>query len=349
MQACIAIKANGIKCTTIVLGGTRCGVHVNTMNRVGPNEIRRKELKYVHEKNEKDNYRAFHTSEDPMEVRIVAFRAAKRTELIRYHTELHALENLIVQETAANGGVNADDEAIARRQLAFNRRAELMREAWQRRVEMARHARADNARHQEENVHIVDIPAENRNLGQIANDRQNVHTAAVVQKVKDTVEKVLKVVVPPEYATETLKTPGEIILECKLSKNAAWQMMAKYCAEEDIYDMGRCIYAKVLNSVWQYIKASPDAVDLKKILAAEMQDNIGMCAQGNLSRLCNILSGYIDGLNVDIKSKNEILGDLFSRLMNIEDVDERLDQAARTLTEHQVPADEWPIWIEPLE
>jgi len=35
--------------------------------------------------------------------------------------------------------------------------------------------------------------------------------------------------------------------------------------------------------------------------------------------------------------------------MNIENVDERLDQAARTLTEHEVPADEWPIWIEPLE
>jgi hypothetical protein len=43
-----------------------------------------------------------------------------------------------------------------------------------------------------------------------------------------------------------------------------------------------------------YSKHSPNNEDLKKILASELEDNIGMCQQGNLTRLCNILSGYLD-------------------------------------------------------
>jgi hypothetical protein len=185
-------------------------------------------------------------------------------------------------------------------------------------------------------------------LQALAHDRQNVHTAVVVQKVKETVQKVLRIPVPPEYQTDTLKTAGEIVLECGLTKQSAWQMMAKYCGDENIYDLGRGIYARVLNSVWQYIKASPNAVDLKKILKAEMQDNIGMCAQGNLSRLCNILSGYMDGLIVDTKSKNEIIGERLSALMNIEHADERAAAGRRILEELNVPAQERDMWMQPL-
>jgi hypothetical protein len=170
----------------------------------------------------------------------------------------------------------------------------------------------------------------------------------VVQKVKETVQKVLKIPVPPEYQTETLKTSGEIILECGLSKKAAWQMMAKYCQDDDIYELGHGIYGRVLNSVWQYIKTSPNSADLKKILKLEMEDNIGMCAQGNLSRLCNILSGYLEGVNMDIKSKNEIIGERLAPLLDIENVAEREAAGLLVLEELQVPLEEHEVWLHPL-
>jgi hypothetical protein len=170
----------------------------------------------------------------------------------------------------------------------------------------------------------------------------------VVQKVKETVQKVLQIPVPPEYQTETLKTSGEIILECGLSKQAAWQMMAKYCHDDDIYDLGHGIYGRVLNSVWQYIKASPDSADLKKILKTEMQDNIGMCAQGNLSRLCNILSGYLDGINTDTRSKNEIIGERFAALLKLESHMEKVAEGVRILQEFNVPQEEHEDWLQPL-
>jgi hypothetical protein len=185
-------------------------------------------------------------------------------------------------------------------------------------------------------------------LASLANDRQNVHTTVVVNKVQETIRKVLLIPVPPDYQTDTLKTSGEIILECRLSRKAAWQMMAKYCGDENIYDLGQGIYAKVLNSVWQFIKASPDVEDLKKILASEMEDNIGMCAQGNLSRLCNILSGYMEELNVDMRSTNEILGPRLAALMELENYDERENAAIAILGELHVPPEQWQVWIEPL-
>lgn len=332
LHTCIGVKQNGNRCTTVVFAeNTRCGVHINTLNKVGPNTIRRRELKYIHNKNISAIYRE--NEHNP-----VVTHRLKVQETLRYERELLELNTIIAQETEANGDVDRDIEV--RQRAAARIRAH--REEWDR------IRRLHRAAVQLRPVPVLILPQREDNLARIAHDRQNVHTELVVNKVKATINTVLTVPVPPEYETETLKTSGEIILECKLSKRSAWQMMAKYCGDEDIYDMGNGIYAKVLNSVWQYIKASPDAEDLKKILAAEMEDNVGMCAQGNLSRLCNILSGYMEGLEVEEKSKNQIIGERFSAIANNPDERVRLTEGTAILQELNVPDEEWPIWLEPL-
>jgi len=161
------------------------------------------------------------------------------------------------------------------------------------------------------------------------------------------VRKILEIQIPAEFETETLRTPGEIILACGLSKKAAWQMMAKYCSEESIYEM-EGIYPKVLNAVWQFILHSEDKKDLIKILKSEMEDNIGMCAQGNLSRLCNILNGYIDGIQLDTESLNEKIGKRIAPLMEIESIIERVERATQIMRELNVPQNDWAVWIDPL-
>jgi hypothetical protein len=225
-------------------------------------------------------------------------------------------------------GYNADRDAIQRRQDI------------QDRIRIRRQ--------QIRNERLAEFDAiEQQQLAAFAADNQNVHTAIIVEKVKKMVEKILEIPVPSEYQTETLKTPGEIILECNLTKKAAWQMMSKYCEEVDIYDLGIGIYPKILNSIWQYIKGSPDSEDLKKILKSEMQDNIGMCQQGNLSRLCNILSGYLDGLIVDVQSPREILAERLAALHAESPVD-MYQQARQILYELLIAPEEWDEWLTPL-
>ena len=352
MQQCIGITTQGVRCSAMVLNGDRCGTHVNTMNKVGPNQIRRNELKYLHMKNHRDilwahreNLRTLRGLDHDRAHR--AFSADLRLEELRYQEAINQLEIIIDRETEANGGVNADQPAIDRARAVRIARRDEVRQRWERNQAFIAEQRARRIPPPLD-VGGAQAIRQGGELANLANDRQNIHTTLVVQKVKEMVEKILQILVPPEYQTDTLKTPGEIILECKLSKQAAWQMMAKYCADADIYEMGVDIYPRVLNSVWQYIKASPDAEDLKKILASEMQDNIGMCAQGNLSRLCNILSGYLDGVNAEIKSRNQILGELLAPLIEINNTHERLKQAIRILRDHKVPLDERDAWLESL-
>ena len=332
---CSGIKTSGDQCTALCLEGQRCKTHQKSIIFHGPNNTRRRELKFIHKKNMFIIYRTRNDTERQ------TYQANIRLEQIRYQTAVHDLEILIAQETEALGR-NADQEAIEARQRRIQEAARRWNERFERRrLERLAHQQANIQNQLEQNIE--------QNLGAFAQDRQNIHTTIVVQKVHEMVKLITQIPVPPEYETETLKTPGEIILECGLSKKAAWQMISKYCEEVDIYDLGIGIYPKILNSVWQYIKHSEHREDLKKILKTEMQDNIGMCQQGNLSRLCNILTGYLDGLNMDIRSPREILNDRLAELLRLDPVPEDIYQQARTiLQEMNFPEEEWEDYLTPF-
>ena len=162
-------------------------------------------------------------------------------------------------------------------------------------------------------VEVEAIPLQ-RPLQALAEDNQNVHTTIVVNQTKEIVKRILAISIPHPYKWNIRiisKTPGEIITNCRLSINAGRIMMDKYTLSDDIYEMGEGIYGKVLDGVWQYIKASEHKEDLCKILAQELRDNVAQCLQGNLSRLCNVLAGYMEGVGSQ-ESMAEILGRRFA-------------------------------------
>jgi hypothetical protein len=194
-------------------------------------------------------------------------------------------------------------------------------------------------------------PPPGRELEDFAGDKQNVHRKATVHQTIEIVKRVLKIPVPSEYQwnTETLsKTPGEIIVACKLTPQAGMIMIDKYTHDDDVYDLGKGIYGKVLDSVWQYISKSDDRESMCVILKQELQDNIGMCAQGNLSRLCNALAGYMEGIE-DIESPAEKLGRLIPPLMEIENEADRIEQAKKILADVNLPTNEWDNWLSVLK
>lgn len=314
MQCC-SIKLDGNQCT-IRSTEIRCKIHEAKYQITGPNATRVTELRNIHTKNIREIYRAHPEARETR-------RAEIRAENIRYLTAVDALMRSI-QEL---GQQNDDDPFVARR-LA--------------RIEERRQARFRLM----ENQPRQPVPIR-RELEAFALDTQNVHTTVVVDAVKHTIAKVLEIPVPIEYRSDTMKTLTEIIDQCQPSRKAVWQMTAKFCNDEDIYDMGPGIYAKVLNSVWQYIKSSEHGEDLKKILSSELVDCIGMCAQGNLSRICNVLSGYMEGL--EIRSSREILQDKLAQLMEIDDVTSRVQVGRAILHNAHIPVTEWTAWLEALE
>lgn len=324
MQCC-SIKANGNQCTVRVLEGTRCVVHERIFQVTGPNATKKKDLENIHKRlnNEIYDRRRLGTIDSH------ATAAELRAEDIRHRIAKDAL----LREIRDTGQENADDEYIARR------------------LDLADQARARRAARFVERQ-IMRLPQEGqapvlRELEAFALDRQNVHTTVVVSAVKTMITKVLEIPVPIEYRTETMKTLSEVIDQCQPPLKAVWQMAAKYCNNEDIYDMGPGIYPKVLNAVWQFIKTSEHQEDLKQILRTELTDSIGMCAQGNLSRICNVLTGYMPGL--DVRSDRELLGDKMAQLRDIEDVQQRIQVGRALLHNLHIPEEEWTPWLEALE
>lgn len=187
-------------------------------------------------------------------------------------------------------------------------------------------------------------------LAAFAADNQNVHTVQSVDMTKTVVQRVLKIAVDKAYRwnrKEVSRTPGEIILACRLPPTVALQMMQKYCAADNVYEMGAGIYGRVLDGVYAYIKNSPDKKDLYKILRQELTDNLGMCAQGNLTRLCNVLAGYLEGIGSQ-ESPADRLGRELPKLMDIEDEARRMDVARSVLRDSGLPEAEWAPWLEAL-
>jgi hypothetical protein len=188
------------------------------------------------------------------------------------------------------------------------------------------------------------------NLAAFAADNQNVHTKLSVELTKTVVARVLKIAVAKEYQwnrKSVSRTPAEIIWACNLHPKVAMQMMEKYCAADNVYEMGAGIYGRVLDGVYAYIKNSPDKKDLYKILRQELTDNLGMCAQGNLTRLCNVLAGYLEGIGSQ-ESPADRLGRELPKLMEIDDETRRLDVARGVLRDTGLPEAEWAPWLEAL-
>lgn len=367
-------------------GMTRCRMHHQSILTNGPNTQQLKELGYIHKKQRNDLQLTLLARfggrwENVTVAARDEYRDAANRMVARHSVEKHDMIHRQL-ETIHREGVNPDAAAIALRA----ERRQRAREAFQRRLlEFRARAQAEEAaidahfagngggvapgqavmdafdriQRQEEariagQAQWAAQQAQRAQQGELAvfvNDRQNVHTSAAVKQTKEIVERIRKIPVPAEYRwhpTEASKTPFEIGLECKLSQKAGWQMISQYAQDTAIYDIEPGIYGKVLDSVWQYVKNSPDKADLCVIIKSEMEDNIGMCAQGNLSRICNVLAGILEGIGSQ-ESLSERLGRLIGPLLEIEDARQRISRAMGILTENNVPDDEWSAWIDPLQ
>jgi len=349
MPTCEAIKSTGDVCGKgIRTDGNRCTTHAKSLQTNGPHLTARKELNYKHRAairvlldeastlilNEPD-LRLRQRIEEDFEHRIHLLKLQQSREM----TLLVNRQEDQVREL----GFNPDAEAEQRREEQRRARMENARRLWQLRFDEAREALHGDGGGAHGNNN-------DRELERFANDNQNVHTTVAVQQTKDIIQKILNIPVPEGYrwnTEECSKTIGEIIKDCNLTPKGAWQMTARYCQDESIYDFEKGIYGKVLDGVWQYIIKSENKADLCAILKQEMEDNIGMCAQGNLTRICNILSGYMEGIGVQ-ESPVEILGRKLPLLMEIENQEERLKEAYKLLSELGIPVDDWLSWVEPM-
>jgi hypothetical protein len=295
----------------------------------GIHRTQRNELQYLHRKERKD----FETKYGlDLEENVFAYEQLIATQKIQKR-ELELQQLQAVQRL----GFDPDAEANERIRLKRieNIRLRILRQNW------------FNGGNREE---ILDEPQ--NELQQFANDHQNVHTSMIVEQTKKNIKTIFESsTVPVEYKwnmTECSKTPGEIIQKCHLSPESTCQMIRLYTSNESIYDLEEGIYGKVLDHVWQYISKSENKRDIRRILKSELEDNIGMCAQGNLSRLCNVLNGYLEGISGE-ESVSDYLGRVIPKIIEMFSENKQLlfEEIVKELKKTTLPKEHWKDWIEP--
>lgn len=194
------------------------------------------------------------------------------------------------------------------------------------------------------NQNAAPQPVRRDNLAAFVQDKENVHTKEIVDPVMKTAKKLIK------YSSKISKTQDtfkEIICECNLSGEARKQTCLMYYSSDKIYNLKAPTYKLLLDGLWGFILNQKE--DIKKELTLritqELEDNVGTCPAGNISRLINVLTGYIAVTD----KQEESIQDLMAKISKIDDKVRRTEEAKNVLKSKNIPSPEWNAWLEALE
>ena len=177
-------------------------------------------------------------------------------------------------------------------------------------------------------------------LQQFVEDNQNVHRKVVTDNTNTQTDKLLEVTVPAEQNTvgEIRKLFGKS--RKVMSDVEHWYALTLCRNEAD------CLYKRALDGLWALIKTSEHKEELCKRLVEELTDSVGMCCEGHLSRLCNVLVGFDDAFTT-VVSKAEILQQKMADIAALEVTDRtKKMRAKKVLRELEIPVAEHAAWLD---
>ena len=189
-------------------------------------------------------------------------------------------------------------------------------------------------------------------LAGLAEDGQNVHTQAVNNQTNDGISVIRQASVPKGQ-----KTLDEI--------TNTWISMLPYtvkdiaCVYEDMRHWGNVDtviskkdweYRKILRGVWAKIKTydGETFLELLKRLWEECYESVGMCAQGHLSRLANVLVGFDETIGPIISRREEFQNEIAEISRRGDSIDTKRKDVLALMDEIHMPQDEREAWLESL-
>lgn len=193
-------------------------------------------------------------------------------------------------------------------------------------------------------------------MGRLAADGQNVHTAAVSKQTNSNVDLLLE---GEAYAGDTLAmlTTWWMVRGPKPSFESYWRVM------EDIrhwYTKRTCkstndyLYQRVLNGLVAKVLLTTDGKDelhaeLTKRLWEECEEAVGMCCEGHISRLANVLVGFDETFKPPVPV-GEILQSKMAAISEMKLSHKlKLQKAVAVMDELKIPLADRAPWLEALE
>ena len=202
--------------------------------------------------------------------------------------------------------------------------------------------------------HVQRRPARG-DLEAFVRDGQNVHTHVVTQQTNSSLDILLNADIPSDQKTVTethmkfmehialdkIKTSLDVVRD--VDRDVKRWYRTGTCRQEGDY-----LYKRTLDGLWAKIKTSPAKQELEIRLWQEMVDSLGMCCDGHITRLANVLCGFDDAFAPEM-SPGEKLQNRMAVIAAMEGGSiHQTAEALAAFKEFNVPRDQWEAWIDAL-
>ena len=187
-------------------------------------------------------------------------------------------------------------------------------------------------------------------LAGIAGDRQNIHTAVISTQTNQGLKVLFEQVVPPDQATlfeivtawRELKVAEVPEIQSVLQDMAEWYTRSMCRAEGDF------LYMRVLDHLWSLILHSEENTELVKRLYQECFEAQGMCCDGHINRLVNVMVGFHDAFNPPLSPKEILQNKMSAIAMRDGSLDDKIKEAMEVFEEVKLPEEERQVWLDSL-
>lgn len=198
---------------------------------------------------------------------------------------------------------------------------------------------------------VVPPPPPARELGRLARDTQNVHTRVVTDQTNTATDKLLAFKVP-----ETQQTEKTMALAWLGGMNVSYNGFLRVASDvnrwfttKDCRAPDDNLYRKLLRGLVAMIASEKDderKTEMYRRLWEECVEATGMCCEGHISRLCNVLVGFDDAFQPPV-AFGELLQSKMAAIAGLDvSEEEKRRQATAFFDEYATPAEERAAWLD---
>jgi hypothetical protein len=177
-------------------------------------------------------------------------------------------------------------------------------------------------------------------VGRLAFDPQNVHTREVNGLVNESLDILLSVSEPVNgFAGYWAMFP------LTRENRAMYRDMEKWYNTQSCRSEDDWLYRRTLDGLWTLITRSPFKDELSVRLTQELDESVGVCCDGHIARLCNVMVGFDEAFKTPV-SAAEILGDRIGAIAVRElTIEEKVVEAWAAFEELSIDHEARKEWI----
>lgn len=187
-----------------------------------------------------------------------------------------------------------------------------------------------------------------RELAKLADDKQNVHTGVVNKQTRVAKEIIINTTIPNGQKTlDEILTSWLYDLKIGSDMSLVYKDMLFWANKDLVVQKGDYLYRRMLRGLWAKIKTydTETRLELVKRLWEETSEAVGLCAQGHISRLANVLVGFDDNF-VSQQTIHEALAYINRLTLPVHD---KIEKALVVMDEMSIAQNERQPWLDAFD